>query len=59
MKLGGKEEPLMSVKKIKMCKVVPAAPVDASVRSYAGAGGLGFTWQDARDMLSFLCQHIM
>lgn len=49
----------MSVKTIKKCKVVPGAPDDASVRSYAGAGGLGFTWQDAGDMLSFLCQHIM
>lgn len=46
-------------KKIKMCKVVPAAPDDASARGYTGAGSLGFTWQDAGDMLSFLCQHIM
>lgn len=49
----------MSVKKIKICKVVPAAPDDASARSYAGAGGLGLTRRDAGDMLSFLCQHIM
>lgn len=42
--------------KIQMCKVAPAASDDASAQ---GAGGPGFTWQDAGDMLSFLCQHIM